>query len=114
MVSLLLDPIKLTVLTTRVFRLHLTISESVTGTLGDSYPTEVLFLKRFYLFVFRERGRKGERKGEKHEGVVASHAPHPAGNPGRCPNWESNLRHFASQPGAQSTEPHQLGLQLKF
>ena len=24
------------------------------------------FKKRFYLFIFRERGRKGEREGEKH------------------------------------------------
>ena len=24
-------------------------------------------LKRFYLFIFRERGRKGEREGEKHQ-----------------------------------------------
>ena len=26
----------------------------------------VLFLKRFYLFIFRERGKEGEREGEKH------------------------------------------------
>ena len=42
------------------------------------------FLKRFYLFNFRERGKEGER-GEKHQCVVASHAP-PTGdlacNPG--------------------------------
>ena len=29
----------------------------------------------FYLFIFRERGREGEREGEKHQCVVASHAP---------------------------------------
>ena len=32
------------------------------------------FFKRFYLFIFRQRGREGER-GEKHQCVVASHAP---------------------------------------
>ena len=40
-----------------------------------------------------ERGRVGERVGEKHQGVVASGtAPtgDPAHNPGMCPDWESN------------------------
>ena len=32
-----------------------------------------------------------------------------AGNPGMCPNQESNQRYFGSQAGTQSTEPHQLG-----
>ena len=50
-----------------------------------------LFLKRFYVFIFRERGREGEREGENHQCVVASCAP-PTGdlarNPGLCPDWE--------------------------
>ena len=33
------------------------------------------FKKRFYLFIFRERGRERERKGEKHQCIVVSHAP---------------------------------------
>ena len=50
---------------------------------------------RFYLFIFRERGREGEREGEKekHQCVVAFHMPHNgdlAYNPGMCPDWESN------------------------
>ena len=32
----------------------------------------ILFLKIFYLFIFRERGREGERKGEKHQCGAAS------------------------------------------
>ena len=64
------------------------------------------------LFIFQERGREGERKGEKHQCVVASHVP-PTGdlacNPGLCPDWESNWQPFALQSGAQSTEPHQPG-----
>ena len=28
-----------------------------------------------YLFIFRERGREGEREGEKHQRVFASHVP---------------------------------------
>ena len=42
----------------------------------------------FYLFMFTERGREGER-----EGVVASHAPTTgdlARKPGMCPDWESS------------------------
>ena len=76
----------------------------------------LLFFKnfwRFYLFIFRERGRQGEREGEKHQCVVASHAPPSrdlAQNPGVCPDWESIQWPFGSQAGAQCTEPHQPGL----
>ena len=48
---------------------------------------------RFYLFIFRQRGREGEREGEKYQCVVASHMPsakYLACNPGMCPNWELN------------------------
>ena len=49
-----------------------------------------MFFKGFYLFIFRERGREGE----KYQWVVASHMD-PTGdlahNPGMCPDWESNL-----------------------
>ena len=52
------------------------------------------FFKDFiYLFIFRRRGREGEREGVKHQCVVASHAPPTedlACNPGMCPDWESN------------------------
>ena len=71
----------------------------------------IVFFKRFYLFL--ERGRERERKGEKHQRVVASQAP-PTGNlvhnPGMCPDWELNWQPFDLQLGAQSTEPHQPGL----
>ena len=70
------------------------------------------FFKRFYLFIFRERGRKGRRVGEKHQCMVASCTP-PAGdlacNPGMCPDWELNLRPFGSQARTQFTELHQPG-----
>ena len=72
-----------------------------------------LIFKIFYLFIFRE----GERKRDKHQCVVASHAP-PTGdlarNPGMCPDWESNQQPLASQAGTQPTEPHQPGLKLIF
>ena len=70
------------------------------------------FLK-FCSFIFRERGREGEREEEKHHCVVASHAPpigDPVRNPGMCPDWESNQRPFGLQAGTPSTEPHQPGL----
>ena len=37
--------------------------------------------------------------------------PDLACNPGMYPDWESNQRPFGLQAGAQSTEPHQPGLQ---
>ena len=67
--------------------------------------------KRFYLFLFRERGRKRR----KYQCVVASHTPptgHLAHNPGMCPAWESNQCPFGSQASTQFTEPHQPGLKL--
>ena len=75
------------------------------------------FFLRFYLFIFRERGRETERKEEKHPCVIASLAP-PTGDlvckPGMCPDWELNRQPFASQSSAQSTEPNQPGWILCF
>ena len=52
----------------------------------------LLFFKDF-IYLFLERGRVGEREGEKHQCVVASHVA-PTGdlarNPGMWPDWESN------------------------
>ena len=65
-----------------------------------------------YLF-FRARGQEGEREGQEHQCVVASHPP-PTGNlarnPGMCSEWESNQQHFGLQASAQSTEPHRPAL----
>ena len=59
-----------------------------------------LFVRDFFkfnfkkdLFIFRQRGREGERKGEKHQCVVAfCESPNADGacNPGMCSDWESN------------------------
>ena len=58
----------------------------------------LFFFYRFYLFIFRER----RREGEKHQCVVASHTP-PTGdlarNPSLCPDQESNQQPFGSQFG---------------
>ena len=65
--------------------------------------------KRFYLFIFRERGTEGEREGEKHQCVVASRLP-PAEdlvrNPGMCPDWESNQQLFGSQAHTTPARAH--------
>ena len=54
--------------------------------------TWVFFLKILFN-IFRERGREGEREGEKYQCVVDSHMA-PTGdlarNPGMCPDWELN------------------------
>ena len=71
------------------------------------------FVKDFIsVCIIRERGREGEREGEKQPCVVASHTP-PTGdlaqNPGMCPDWESNRGPFGLKYGAQSAEPQQPG-----
>ena len=80
---------------------------SAYGALSNVY--DHLFLKRFYLFNFRERGREGEREGEKHQCVIASHVP-PTGdlghNLGMCHDWELNRWPFGLQACTQSTNPH--------
>ena len=75
-----------------------------------------LFFK-FYLFIFRQRGKERKREGEKHQCVVASHAPPTedlACNPGMYPDWELNQWPFGSQARTQPTEPHQPGTNLLF
>ena len=68
------------------------------------------FLKRFYLFIFRESGREKEREAEKHQCVrEASMGCFSAHNLGMCPDWESNQQPFGVQAGAQSTEAYKPG-----
>ena len=76
---------------------------------------QLFFFLRFCLFIFRERGRERERKGEKHQCVVASHMAPTAGlarNPGTCPAWEPKRATLGFAAHALSTEPHQPGLNL--
>ena len=90
--------------------LCISINFSISLSMSDFF--KIIFI---HLFIFREG--KGERDGEKHQCVVASHVP-PTGdlacNPGMCPDWESNWRPFGSQANTQSTEPHQPGLRFFF
>ena len=46
------------------------------------------FFNKYFIYLFLERGREGEREGEKHQCVVASGAPPTedlAHNPGMYP-----------------------------
>ena len=96
---------------------HHLINNKTKVSIYQKHSRSYCYLKRFYLFIFRERGREGERAGEKLQCEVASHMP-PTGdlahNPGMCPDWESNLQPCGSQSSTQSAEPHQPGLKQKF
>ena len=61
-----------------------------------SYFIYFLFFKRFYLFMFREKGREGERAGEKQQCVVASCAPPPG-------DWSAT--HAYALTGSQTCDP---------
>ena len=65
-----------------------------------------------FIYLFLDRGEGREKERERNINVVAASAP-PTGdlarNPGMCPDWELNQRHFGLQAGSQSTEPQQPG-----
>ena len=73
-----------------------------------------ILFKYFIYFTFRERGREGEREGEKHLPVASHTSPTRdlAWNPGMCPDQESNWWPFTLQNNAQPTEPHWSGLKF--
>ena len=91
---------------------HQYFSLSLSPSLPLSLKINKILKKRFYWFIFRERGREGERKGEKHQCVVAScmfPTEDLACNPSMCPDWQLNQWPLASQASTQSTEPQQPG-----
>ena len=65
------------------------------------------FLKRFYLFIFRQWGREKERERNINVWLPFELL---ARNPGICPDWESNWLPVCSQASTQFTEPYQPGL----
>ena len=58
--------------TTGAFSIFIIFADLINGNLIFAF-----FKKRFYLFIFREKGREGEREGEKHQCVAASQSPAP-------------------------------------
>ena len=74
--------------------------------LGTDLNISAFFLN--ILFIFRERGREGEREGERHQWLFhISPTGDPACNPGMCPAWAVNQQLLGSQAGTQSAEPQQ-------
>ena len=72
------------------------------------------FFKKI-LFIFRERGREGERERNINVWLPLMHpllGTWLACNPGMCPDWEPNPWPFGWQASTQSTEPHQRGLKV--
>ena len=69
------------------------------------------FLKRFYLYSFREKGKEGEREGEKHRWgrETSIGCFNPACYSAICPDQELNRQPFGLQDNAQPTEPHGQG-----
>ena len=66
----------------------------------SSLFVRLIFFKEF-IYLFLERGEGKEREGEKHQCVVASHAPRAgdlAYNPGMCPDWELNHDPLVHRP----------------
>ena len=80
-------------------------------TIRDKSTVRPFFKKRFYLFIFRERGREGERERNINVWLplVLPRTGDLARNPGMCPDWESNWWPFGSQAHTQSTELYQPG-----
>ena len=72
---------------------------------------QLYFFKIFYLLIFREKGREGERERNINVWLplTCPSTGDLACNPGMCPDWESNWQLFDSQSSAQSTESHQPG-----
>ena len=91
------------------------------GVLGN-YSFSFSFFKRFYLFIFKEQGREGEREGEKHRcarETLIGHLLHaPNQGPGLQPRHEPRLGIGTElnclRDDAQPTGPHQSGLLLAF
>ena len=75
----------------------------------------LIFLKRFFKFIFRQKGREREREGEKHQLMAASCVPTGdlARNPGMCPRLGTELATLILRL-APTTEPHQPEQLLNF
>ena len=81
-----------------------------TKVLGEYRGKNYYYYYLNILFIFRE-GKGGRKRGRETSmcGCLSSVTllgTWPA-NPGMCPDWVSNQRHFGLQASPQSTEPHQ-------
>ena len=72
------------------------------------------FFLRFYLFIFRERGREGGRKGEKHRPVACHTCPNRGWPATQACVLTGNRTSDFGFVGWRPTEPHQPGHFLHF
>ena len=80
----------------------------------ESVPfRQILFLKRFFIYIFLERGEEKEKEKERNINVqdkyqsVTSHTPTTRNlvhNPGMCPDWELNQWPYGSCNDTQPTD----------
>ena len=77
------------------------------------------FFSKYFIYLFLERGREGEREGEKHQCVVVSHVPTTgdlACNPGMCPGWESTcnvlIHRLTLSPLSYTSQGHFFSLKI--
>ena len=71
--------------------------------LSSLYSLYFLFFKDFIHLFFRQRGREGEREGQKYQCMFATCMPLTgdlACNPAMCADWELNQRPFGLQASA--------------
>ena len=89
-----------------------------TSVVTISCPNVFLYLKKYFVCQFLERGKGGRKRGRETwmwerniHWLPLAHALTGdwAHNPGLCPDWESNQRPFALWDDAQPTQPHQAG-----
>ena len=83
---------------------------------SNQIHSTMFFLKDFIYLFFRERGREGERQRNINV-CLPLLCPLLGGTwpaPGTWSDWELNPQPFGSQASAQSTEPHQPGLNNVF
>ena len=70
------------------------------------FKKKILF---FYFYTEEKGGRRRERETSMCGCLCTPPTGNPAGNPGMCPDWETEWRPFGLQASAQSTKPHQPG-----
>ena len=90
---------------------------SIWGSVAKMHWDLLGFFLRFYLFIFRERGREIGGEGEKHQCEKRLHTPWPDTEPATeaCAlDRGLNRWPFTLREGTQPPEPHRSGLGLTF
>ena len=98
-----------------VYKLLHVVSSSTHSSFCLSFKSIQFFKEIIYLFIFRERGKEGQRERNSSVWLPLVH-PLPGTWPETqgCADWESNWRPFDWQAHAQSTELHTSWANLVF